>query len=186
MKLDFPANYDAIHWLVKLEYRTGASVQLFRWVLDGDQAVAVTGDGTYMPHGPVVDVAGFDRGGERLEDRRWNIVLADPQRTHYKTTFADNWRNRRCDLSMYTTPDNTVTPRKTGYLLQRTPVGNEQDGFTLVLAFGGLLDRVVNTKKLYTNPKAQRARAMEIMPGVVDDCADHAQDTVDANWGGNL
>ena len=188
MKLAFPANanYEDVAWLLKLEYRTGASVARFRWAIDSAGPIVISGDGTYTPNNPVINISGFDTAGERLESRQWNITLADPQRTYKKTTWANNWRNRKAELWMYA--NGEAIHRKTGYLLQRTPTVDERDGFVMTLTYGGLIDRVNSVKKLFTNGNSQRARAIEFTGNAdfVDDSADRAQESADANWGGNL
>ena len=177
MKLTFPdnASYDTVQWLFKFVV---SDTVTRRWVFNGDTPIVVANDGTYQPNGPVQDISGFDAAGARLEDRRWQVTLADPQQVWYKTTLARRWRNRRADL--WSRHGTTNVHRKTGYLLQRVPAASPGDGFQLTLVFGGLLDRVNSTKKLYTNKNSQRER------DAADTCADYAQTEVDINWGGNL
>ena len=164
-----------VRWLLKLVV---SDTDTRRWVLDGDSEVVVDGE-TYSPGSPVLAVEGFDDAGNRMASRRWTVVLSDPHQTWYKTTLANDWRNKRVDLSSQH-GGATVVHRKTGYLLQRVPVAGEDGGFQLNLVFGGLVDRVTSTKKRFTNASSQKA------VDSTDTSMDEAQTELDISWGGNL
>ena len=173
------ANIERAAWLIALDYHDGTDVQTLRWAT-GDESIEVDGDGTYAAGGPVRSVGGIGVGGARLEDRAWQITLADSQGV-YKGHFASNWKRRECRLYMVTWPGKVVTLWKTGWVKQRASTMGE-DGRNLTLTLGGILDRATGTKKRLMNPKAHQ---IAIGRDVVDDALDHAQERQSLSWGAN-
>lgn len=175
--ITLPQGVETIHWLIDLEWSSAGTVQHYLWT-DAPTNIPVQGTGTFDNDNPLIGMSNLSQSGVRLEARRWQLILADPERLFRDSRYAAEWRRRRCRLYLHTQPGNGVTLWKTGFLVSRQfPVQN--DVAAAVLTFGGLLDRNFATKKRYMNKDSQRAVDSD------DDSLDLAQRKIDLNWGGN-
>ena len=165
-------------WLFALDYMEGGVVKTWRWTT-ADEAIPITGDGTYLPRGPVQGFGGFEDETGRINAKHWFIVLFDPDRV-YNDHYARRWRRRICRMSVVTKPGPVVKPIRTGWLAQRGWMLGDQ-GPTLRLSFSGILSRAQGTNKRLMNDKAQ----IRATGDPNEDSLRYAQRKIDANWGGN-
>ena len=157
--------------LVKLQ-RT--ITQFNRWV-SGDSNVTVANDGLYTAQSPVLRIRGHGAAGSRLERREWSLDIADPNEV-YSNQYDTNWLYLQCTLMVRWSPAAAPAVVKVGGIIGRQ-VGISDEGRTLNLRLGTLLDRAGSTSKALTNDASQR----EVLS--TDDSMLYTQDTLDVIWG---
>ena len=153
---------------------------------DADRIVVINSGenaGTYYPDHPIVVLQKTNAQSKRIQRRPFSAEFSDPAGFFY-SLLLENWKNKRCvilSLLLPVDPDGGIRQERTGYLKMRRKVTPEGKGRRLILEFGGLMDSFGTTKKRQMNAQSQR----DATGDDDEDSLDHAQRTVDENWGGN-